>query len=88
MLLKEVTEYLADTRADLRGRLPNVDQFGNYPGPLSKIDVRRAKGALGLDTYIGWKDSVRDTVDSLLALEEIWGTRQTGQSRISMSVSN
>jgi nucleoside-diphosphate-sugar epimerase len=75
MLWKEVTEYLVDTRAELRGRLPNLDKFGMFPGHLSTIDGSRAKGALGLDIYIGWKDTVRDTINSLLIAEKTWNMK-------------
>lgn len=72
MVFKEVTEHLAATRPELKDRLPSLDKFGGWPGPLSKIDTTRARTVLALEPYISWKDTVRDTVDTLLAAEKTW----------------
>lgn len=74
---KEAAAYLAAARPELRDRLPSLDAPGPGPGLLSTstistIDTAPARETLGLTEYIGWKDTVSATVDSLLALEKTW----------------
>jgi hypothetical protein len=63
---QDVTQYLAETRVELRGRLPSLGSIPDYPGPPSTIVVERAKEMLGMEKYIGWKQTVDDTVDDIL----------------------
>jgi hypothetical protein len=63
---QDVAQYLAETRVELRGRLPSLDSIPDYPGPPSTIVVERAKEMLGMEKYIGWKQTVDDTVDDIL----------------------
>ena len=79
MLWKEATNYLANTRPYLKARLPNLDQFVDFPGPLSTINTSRAERTLGLKTYIDWEDTLNDTINVLLAAEIIWNSRKTAQ---------
>lgn len=78
-LWKEAVAYLAAARPELRDRLPSLDAPDSGPSPgflstntISTIDTAPAREALGLTEYIGWKDTVNATVDSLLTLEKTW----------------
>ncbi|KAE9389446.1 NAD(P)-binding protein [Gymnopus androsaceus JB14] len=48
------------------------DGLAPYPGPISVIDTTRAKQVLGIEKYIDWKTSVKDTVLSLAEEEKGW----------------
>jgi nucleoside-diphosphate-sugar epimerase len=74
---KDVAQYLTKTRVELRGRLPSLDSFPDYPGPLTTIDVGRAKEVLGMERYVGWKQMVDETVDDILELEDTWNAAHT-----------
>jgi nucleoside-diphosphate-sugar epimerase len=73
---KDVAQYLAETRVELRGRLPSLDSIPDYPGPPSTIIVQRAKELLGMEEYIDWKQTVDDTVDDVLKFENTWDSAQ------------
>ena len=70
---KEAAAYLAEARPELKERLPSLEGgVGSLPGTVSTIDVAPAKEKLGLETYVAWKTTVSDTVDSFLKLEKTW----------------
>lgn len=72
---KEAAAYLATARPELEDRLPSLDSDSpglNLPSTISTIDTAPARDALGLTEYIGWKDTVNATIDSLLAVEKTW----------------
>ncbi|KAK0227788.1 NAD-P-binding protein [Armillaria fumosa] len=71
---KEAVEYLQKSRPDLKSRLPPVPtySFQEPPGKLSSIDVTRARDILHMEEYIGWENTVDDTISSLLLAEEAW----------------
>ncbi|KAE9389448.1 NAD(P)-binding protein [Gymnopus androsaceus JB14] len=76
---KEAVEYLESDDAglpeEIRKRLPSKearDGLAPYPGPISVIDTTRAKQVLGIEKYIDWKTSVKDTILSLAEEEKGW----------------
>ncbi|KAE9389447.1 NAD(P)-binding protein [Gymnopus androsaceus JB14] len=76
---KEAVEYLDSDDAglpeEIRKRLPSKearDGLAPYPGPISVIDTTRAKQVLGIEKYIDWKTSVKDTILSLAEEEKGW----------------
>ncbi|KAE9388699.1 NAD(P)-binding protein, partial [Gymnopus androsaceus JB14] len=76
---KEAVEYLESDDAglpeEIKKRLPSKearDGLAPYPGPVSVIDTTRAKQVLGIENYIDWKTSVKDTVLSLAEEEKGW----------------
>ena len=69
---KEAAEYLAETRPDLKQRLPDIISGSPLLSTLSKNDVSLAANKLGLTEYISWQKTVVDTVDDLLSLEKEW----------------
>lgn len=40
--------------------------------PVATLDTRKAKDILGLSSFIGWRESVVDAVDSILEREVTW----------------
>jgi len=66
----EAVEFLAQTRPELKGRLPIIT--GNEP-PLelfAALDTSTTESVLGLKDYIKWQDTILDTVDDLLRVEK------------------
>jgi len=68
----EVVRHLAHARPELKSRL--VD--GGEPAagretakPVATLDTSKAREVLGLSTFIDWKQSVTDAVDSILQRE-------------------
>lgn len=73
MIWKDAVEYLHEIRPELSGRLPSVNaEFVGFPGPPATIDATRAKEALKMDAYIDWKQTIVNTVDTLLDAEKAW----------------
>ena len=68
----QAVEYLHATRPDLRARLVPVGSGNPAPSTMSTISTRGAEEKLGIKSFIGWKQSLDDTVDSLLELEKKW----------------
>jgi len=65
---KEASEHLAAVRPELKARLPDLSDARETD--IAVIDVSRAREVLGLTDYIGWKKTVEDTTDSLVAAEK------------------
>jgi len=70
---KQAVQHLASVRPELKGRL--VD--GGEPEmeeeqPTARLDNSQAKELLGLNEFIGWKQTVEDTVDTILKREHTW----------------
>lgn len=68
---KDAVEHLVVARPELKGRLPDTSEAQRMT--VASTDTSRSRDVLGLDPYIDWKKTVEDTVDSLLALEKVWG---------------
>ena len=70
---KEIAEIIGEEFPELKANLPEGEALkpGDYPegGPKYQADNRRSKEVLGL-TYRSLRESVVDTVKSLLAFEE------------------
>lgn len=67
---KDAVEYLNEARPELKGRLPDASEAQKMT--IASTDVSRARDVLGLKEYVGWKKTVEDTVDTLLAVEKSW----------------
>ncbi|KAF7975457.1 hypothetical protein HWV62_9473 [Athelia sp. TMB] len=68
----QAVEYLHATRPELRDRLVPVGTGNAAPSTVSTVSTRAAEEKLGIKSFIGWKQSLDDTVDSLLELEKKW----------------
>ena len=64
---KRVADIIRSSYPDLAGKLPPAEAKDDFPDDVHGFDNRRSREVLGLD-YRSLKDSVRDTVDSILAL--------------------
>jgi len=66
----EAVEFLAQTRPELKGRLPIIT--GNEPPVelFATLDTSTTEAVLGLKDYIKWQDTILDTVDDLLRVEK------------------
>lgn len=67
LMWKGAVEHLAVARPDVKHRLADVSEAGETK--VARVDVSRAREVLGLETYIDWKKTVEDMVDSVLAAE-------------------
>jgi nucleoside-diphosphate-sugar epimerase len=65
----EAIEYIASVRPELKGRLASLHHTGRTE-PM--IDSTRAIKILGLPGIRKWKDTVIETVDYTIALENEW----------------
>ncbi|KZP19348.1 NAD(P)-binding protein [Athelia psychrophila] len=68
----QAVEELNATRPELRSRLVPQGTGNAARSTMATISTRVAAETLGLKEFIGWKQSLSDTVDSLLELEKKW----------------
>ncbi|KAF8528742.1 hypothetical protein JB92DRAFT_2805139 [Gautieria morchelliformis] len=72
---KEAVRHIAKVRPGLKSRLAdggNVVVSEEDLKPAARFDTSKAKDVLGLPTFIDWKHTLEDTVDSILAREGSW----------------
>jgi len=67
---KDAVEHLAKVRPELKDRLPDSSEAKEVQ--TASVDVSRAKEVLGLHSYVDWRKTVEDAVESLLAIEKSW----------------
>ncbi|KAI0773253.1 NAD-P-binding protein [Trametes elegans] len=72
ILWPDAVRVLLEKRPALKDRLPTLENAPPLPGPLSGIDTTRAKEVLGVKEYVGWEDTLLETIDALLDLEKTW----------------
>ncbi|KZP19338.1 NAD(P)-binding protein [Athelia psychrophila] len=68
----QAVDELNATRPELRSRLVPQGTGNVAPNTMATVSTRVAAEKLGLKEFIGWKQSLSDTVDSLLELEKKW----------------
>ncbi|TFK85285.1 NAD(P)-binding protein [Polyporus arcularius HHB13444] len=71
-LWTETVQRLAETRPELRDRLPKLEDAPKLSGPLSTTDSTQAREKLGMHDYAGWDATIDETVTALLELEKKW----------------
>lgn len=71
---KQAVEFIAEAYPELKDRLVNSDTAPKFPIDKLPVDLKRATEVTGvqIDSYHTWKETVLDTVGSLLALEKDW----------------
>jgi hypothetical protein len=71
---KDAVQFIAVAHPELRERLVDADSAPKFPVDKLPVDVKRVEEVTGVkvNSYHTWKDTVLDTVDSLLALEKYW----------------
>ncbi|KAI0353741.1 NAD-P-binding protein [Trametes cingulata] len=72
MLWADAVKVLHERRPAIKDRLPTLDNSPALPGPLSRIDTTRAREVLGMKEYVGWEDTLLETVDALVEAEKTW----------------
>ncbi|KAA1470035.1 NAD-P-binding protein [Dentipellis sp. KUC8613] len=74
--LTDAVRLLQRERPALRARLPDV--AGAPPDPEVLVEIDASSGErLGVGEYVGWRETVLETIDSLVALEEALGIEAT-----------
>ena len=72
----DAVKFIAAERPELKARLVDADKAPTFPCETGILDAARQalEDVVGFrtDSYIPWKTTIIDTVDSLVALEEIW----------------
>ncbi|KAI0043317.1 NAD-P-binding protein [Auriscalpium vulgare] len=70
---KAATEYLLETRPELKDRLPVISGDEPADPPYSDFDTSSAERIIGLTEYIGWKQTLDEAIDSFLEKEKELG---------------
>lgn len=74
-LWTEVVQRLAETRPELKNRLPKLEDAPKLSGAVSTTDSTRAKEVLGLEEYVDWEATIDETIEALLEVEKTWTRR-------------
>jgi len=71
---KQAVEFVAEAHPELRERLVDANTAPQFPVDKLPVDLKRVEDVTGVkvDSYHTWKETVLDTIDSLLALEKGW----------------
>ena len=67
---KEATEFIAQARPELKGRLPVITGKEPPIPPFAIPDTSATENVLGLRNYVKWQDTVLDTIDDLVRVEK------------------
>jgi nucleoside-diphosphate-sugar epimerase len=67
---KEATEFIAQVRPELKGRLPVITGAEPPAPPFARFDTSATENILGLRNYVKWQDTVLDTIDDLVRVEK------------------
>jgi nucleoside-diphosphate-sugar epimerase len=71
---KQAVQFVADAHPELRDRLVDANTAPKFPVDRIPVDFKRVEEVTGVKvtSYHTWKESILDTIDSLLALERNW----------------
>jgi len=71
---KEAVQFVAAAHPELKDRLVDASTAPQFPIDKLPVDLERVEDVTGvkIDSYYTWKETVLDTIDSLLALEKGW----------------
>ncbi|SJL06545.1 uncharacterized protein ARMOST_09886 [Armillaria ostoyae] len=71
---KDAIEIIAKERPELKDRLVHPSKAPEWPSYTLEVDRELVENQIGLkaDSYIAWRDTVLDAVDSLVRVENIW----------------
>ncbi|ETW76675.1 hypothetical protein HETIRDRAFT_442094 [Heterobasidion irregulare TC 32-1] len=70
---KQAAQYLAESRPDLKDRLPVITGDEKVPEVWAKFDTSSAERLIGLKDYINWKETISSTIDDILEREKAFG---------------
>ena len=71
-IYSDVVKYVAEKYPELKDRLPTLENAPALPGPISRTDTTRAREVLGIKEYVGLKETLDETIPSLLEVEKSW----------------
>jgi hypothetical protein len=73
-IYKKAVLFVTDARPELRDRLVDANAAPLFPADGPRIDLKRVEDVTGVkvDSYYAWKETILDTIDSLLAVERSW----------------
>ncbi len=71
---KDALDIIAKERPELKDRLADGSHAPEWPSYTLPVNWEKLEYVLGLkaDSFIPWKKTVLDAVDSLLRIEELW----------------
>lgn len=71
---KEAVQFVAAAHPNLKDRLVDASTAPQFPIDKLPVDLKRVEDVTGvkIDSYYTWRETVLDTIDSLLALEKGW----------------
>lgn len=71
---KDAIEIIAKERPELKDRLVHPSKAPEWPSYTIEVDRELVEKQIGLkaDSYIPWRETVLDAVDSLVRIENIW----------------
>jgi len=76
---KDTLKYIAEERPELKDRLIKPEKAPNQTGgsPLEGIEYERLERVIGFKKgeFRSWKETILDTVDGFVKLEESWKSR-------------
>jgi nucleoside-diphosphate-sugar epimerase len=67
---KEATEFLAQARPELKGRLPVITGKEPAVAPGARVDISATEAILGLKNYVKWQDTIVDAIDDMVRVEK------------------
>ncbi|KAI0738709.1 hypothetical protein C8Q80DRAFT_1207016 [Daedaleopsis nitida] len=73
-LWTDMVKHIAEKHPHLRHRLPSLENAPEPPRALARHDTTRAREILGITEYISWEETVDNTVQALLEVEQVWAT--------------
>ena len=74
---REAIEFIAQSRPELKGRLPVITGKEPALGPYAVLDTSATERILGIKAYVKWQQTVLDTIDDLVRVEkELAGAAQ------------
>ena len=71
-IYSDVVKYVAENYAELKDRLPTLENVPPLPGPVSRCDTTRAREVLGIKEYVELKETLDETIKALLEVEKSW----------------
>ncbi|KAH9893366.1 hypothetical protein C8Q73DRAFT_791225 [Cubamyces lactineus] len=75
LLWENAVKVLMEARPELKDRLLSVDNVAPLPGPSCKVDTTRAQEVLGITEYRGREETMLETVDAIIDLENTSTTK-------------
>lgn len=73
----EAVRYVAEARPELKDRLNDPDKAPKFPMDHLPTDLNRVAEVCDfkVEDFTPWKDTILDTVDSLIAMEQDWTSK-------------